>query len=266
MHNDQAQGLRNLFVRSAIPACSIGGAGVESAVLAIAEAFAADGQHVLLLDRSRGGIAACAGKRARHELWHVLEGDVAIDDVMIPIRDNLTLLPAARGLDLCAAGRRDWRDVVSVAIGAHNARFDLWLVHGLPPSGEGCGAPLFTVTPTRSSVTHAYAQIKALATAQGRRNFGVIVAGVRSDAEAAALFEGLAATARRFLGVELDYCGALPMDALGMVVSVPTTGSATNSARGFAGGFVAGSAIAGVRHRITASFTTSSQHASDIAA
>ena len=132
------------------------------------------------------------------------------------------------------------------AIGAHNARFDLWLVHGLPPSGEGCGAPLFTVTPTRSSVTHAYAQIKALATAQGRRNFGVIVAGVRNDAEAAALFEGLAATARRFLGVELDYCGALPMDALGTVVPAP--------------------AIAGVRHRITASFTTSSQHASDIAA
>ena len=88
----------------------------------------------------------------------------------------------------------------------------------------------------------------------------------RDWAEAAALFEGLAATARRFLGVELDYCGALPMDALGTVVLAPTTASLAASFSKPASGFASGSAIAGVRHRITASFTTSSQHASDIAA
>ena len=234
MRDDQAQGLRKLFVRGVTPACAIAGAGIELAVLAIAQAFAAQGDRVLLLDRSRGGIAACAGRRARHELWHVLEGDVAIGDVLMPLNDHLTLLPAARGLDLIAAGRRDWREAVSAAMGESHLPFDLWLVHGLPPSEAGCDAPLFTVTPTRASVTQAYAQIKALATAQGRRNFGVVVAGVRNDGEAGTLFEGFAATARRFLGVELEYCGALPMDACGSVASGP--------------------AIARLRQRIAASF------------
>ena len=119
-------------------------------------------------------------------------------------------------------------------------------MHGLPPSDAGCDAPLFTVTPTRASVTQVYAQIKALATAQGRRSFGIVVAGVRDDAAAATLFEGLAATARRFLGVELDYCGALPMDARGSVVG--------------------GSAIAGLRLRIAASFTAARSQSTRIAA
>lgn len=246
MRNDQAQGLRKLFVRAAAPVCAIGGTAIESAVLAIAQAFAAQGDRVLLLDRSRGAVAACAGKRARHELWHVLEGDLAIDDVMIPLGDNLALLPAARGLDLLAADCRDWREAVRAAIGTKAAPFDLWLVHGLPPSDAGCDAPLFTITPSRASVTHAYAQIKALVTAQGRRSFGVVVAGVRDDAAAVTLFEGLAATARRFLGVELEFCGALPMDARGTVVS--------------------GSAITGLRQRIAQSFALAREQSAKIAA
>ncbi|MEP7062196.1 MAG: hypothetical protein ABI881_07345 [Betaproteobacteria bacterium] len=246
MRDDQAQGLRKLFVRGAAPVCAIGGAGIESAVLAIAEAFASAGDRVLLIDRSRGAIAACAGKRARHELWHVLEGDVAIDDVLIAVRENLALLPAARGIDLLAADPRDWRDTVAAMLGTRHAPYDVWFVHGLPPSDAGCDAPLFTVTPSRASVTQVYAQIKALATAQGRRNFGIVVAGVHDDAAAATLFDGLAATARRFLGVELDYCGALPMNARGSVV--------------------AGSAIAALRMRIGAAFAAAREPSPRIAA
>ncbi|MEO6927923.1 MAG: hypothetical protein ABI190_02055, partial [Casimicrobiaceae bacterium] len=219
MRDDQAQGLRKLFVRGAVPACAISGVGGESAVLAIARAFAAGGERVLLLDRSRGKLAACAGKRARHELWHVLEGDVRIGDVTIALDDHLDLVPAARGLDLLAADRRDWRDGVTDVLGTTRPAYDLWIVHGLPPSIEGCDSPLFTVTPTRTSVTHVYAQIKALAQAQGREHFGVIATGARGEAEARALFDGLAATTRRFLGIDLDYCGALPMDVRGSVAA-----------------------------------------------
>ncbi len=246
MRDDQAQGLRKLFVRGAVPVCAITGAGGESAVLAIAQGFAAAGERVLLLDRSRGALAACAGKRARHELWHVLDGDLAMDDVLIALDDNLSLLPAARGLDLLAADRRDWREALNAALGAGRPAYDLWLVHGLPPSVDGCDAPLFTVTPTRVSVTHAYAQIKALAQAQGRRRFGIIATGVRDAAEGEALFEGLAATARRFLGVEIDYGGALPMDARGDVV--------------------AGSAIVALRERIGASLAATRAQSTQIAA
>jgi flagellar biosynthesis protein FlhG len=244
--DDQAQGLRKLFVRGAAPVCAIGGTGIESAVLAIAEAFASAGDRVLLIDRSRGAIAACAGKRARHELWHVLEGDVAIDDALIAVRENLALLPAARGIDLLAADSRDWRDTIAATLGTSHAPYDVWFVHGLPPSDAGCDAPLFTVTPSRASVTQVYAQIKALATAQGRSSFGIVVAGVHDDTAAAALFDGLAATARRFLGVELGYCGALPMNARGSVV--------------------AGSAVAMLRMRIAAAFVAAREPSARIAA
>ncbi len=239
MRNDQAQGLRQLFVQGAVPTCAIGGAGNDAAVLAIARAFAAQGERVLLLDRSRGGIAGCAGKRARHELWHVLDGDVPIANALIPLGERLTLLPAARGLDLLAADPRDWRDVVAATIGAREAPFDLWLVHGMPPSAQGCDEPFFIVAPTRVSVTRVYAQIKALVTAQGRRNFGVLVAESGDPAAAGAVFKGLAATAKRFLGVNLEFCGGLARNGVTSADDLPP--------------------VAKLRERIAASFAVRSQ-------
>ena len=37
-------------------------------------------------------------------------------------------------------------------LGTSHAPYDVWFVHGLPPSDAGCDAPLFAVTPSRTSV------------------------------------------------------------------------------------------------------------------
>ncbi|HEV8502818.1 MAG TPA: hypothetical protein VGR63_14665 [Casimicrobiaceae bacterium] len=207
---DQATGLRRLFVRTATPVGAIAGVDADAAIVALAAACADVGERVLIIDRSRGGIAGQAGLRARHELWHVLEGDVTIDMALLPLADHVTLLPAARGLDLVAAERHDWRKGVATALGRMAATFDTWLVHGLPPAAEGCARPLFTVAPSRAGVTDIYARIKALASSQGRRHFGIVATRTAGDAAGEAVFAGLAATARRFLGVELAYCGCWP--------------------------------------------------------
>jgi MinD-like ATPase involved in chromosome partitioning or flagellar assembly len=166
--------------------------------------------RVLILDRSRGAVAAQVGARARHELWHVLEGDAPAEMTLLRVADDVTLLPAARGLDLLAAGRGDWRDGVRNALGRFAATFDTWIVHGLPPAASGCARPMFIVNPTRAGITDAYARIKALAAAQGRSRFGIVAAGAAEARAGEAMFASLAATARRFLGVELRLCGQWP--------------------------------------------------------
>src|SRR6185503_11183426 len=84
---DQATGLRRLFVRTATPVGAIAGVDADAAIVALAAACADVGERVLIIDRSRGGVAGQAGLRARHELWHVLEGDVTIDMALLPLAD-----------------------------------------------------------------------------------------------------------------------------------------------------------------------------------
>jgi flagellar biosynthesis protein FlhG len=208
--DDQATGLRRLFVRGAVPVAAVAGTDADAAVIALARACADVGERVLILDRSRGAIAAQAGVRARHELWHVLEGDATAEMALVRVGDDVTLLAAARGLDLLAAGRDDWRDGVTAALGRFAATFDTWIVHGLPPARTGCARPIFMVNPTRAGVTDAYARIKALAASQGRRRFGIAAARIADAGAGEAMFASLAATAKRFLGVELGYCGQWP--------------------------------------------------------
>ena len=169
---DQATGLRRLFVRTAAPVGAIAGVDADAAIMALAAACADVGERVLILDRSRGGIAAQSGLRARHELWHVLEGDATIDMALLPLADHVTVLPAARGLDLIAAERHDWRNGVTAALARTASTFDTWLVHGLPPAAAGCALPLFIVVLSPLSVTDVHPGIKALAAAQGRRRLG----------------------------------------------------------------------------------------------
>jgi flagellar biosynthesis protein FlhG len=210
--DDQATGLRRLFARGATPVGAIAGTDADAATVALARACADVGERVLILDRSRGAVAAHAGTRARHELWHVLEGDATAEMALLRIADDVTLLPAARGLDLLAAGRDDWRDGVAAALGRFAATFDTWIVHGLPPAATGCARPIFMVNPTRAGVTDAYARIKALAASQGRSRFGIVAARVAESRAGEAMFTSLAATAKRFLGVELALCGQWPAD------------------------------------------------------
>lgn len=213
---DQAAGLRRLFARRAARPLGVAGADTTPVAFELALAMAELGTQVLMVDRTRGELAARLGQRARFELAHVLRGDVDLGDVLLRGPHGLLVLPAARGLDelaLAAAHEEGgWQARLAGGLAEAGHDVDLWLVNGLPPS-VGEADILVAIRPTATALAGAYAQMKALATLRGKRAFGVVVDRAGSDVAAHATFVRLAATARRFLAAELAYRGHVPAGA-----------------------------------------------------
>ncbi len=208
MRDDQATGLRRLFAPCAPPTICVTGESATQIAVDLAAALARIGRRVLLVDRSRAEAAAAFGLKVRYDFAQALNGHRRWCDVALAACDGVTLLPAARGLDEIACEGRDWRDEIARAL-AGVAPFDVWLVNGMPPQRGDVASILLPIAPTASAITAAYARIKALAIG-GRRTFGVVVHGARSDAAAADAYRSVCETAQRFLRARLDYYGAMP--------------------------------------------------------
>ena len=247
MPDDQASGLRDLFGGRTGPSMTVALCGNESARIAaqLAWALGALGHRVLLLDRTRGEVAAAAGIRAPYELQHVLEGHKAAADVMLPLAPRVVLLPAARGLDALALGAPDWRSALDRALPELDRAVDAWVLNGPLPAPVPGARVLLAVAPSARAVTAAYGHIKALAQAQGRRQFGVVVHRARSAEAARKVFDCVADTAGRFLAAELEFLGSVPRDSAAgrPIVAAPgeSPGAAfMNIARAVAAGFSSG--------------------------
>jgi flagellar biosynthesis protein FlhG len=215
MRDDQASGLRRLFARRLRPPVGVGGAQATPVALGVALALAELGTRVLVVDRTRGLVAAQLGAPVRFELADVLAGDLAFGDVLLHGPNGLLVLPAARGLDelalTCDPASGGWSGWLRGAMAQAGADADLMLVNGLPPEGSEAEV-LVAIRPTKRAVTAAYAQVKALTTLRGVRTFGVVVERAPSESAARAAFAPLAATARRFLAAELAFRGHVPGD------------------------------------------------------
>jgi len=215
MHDDQATGLRRLFTRATRRPLGVGGIDATPVVCDLARTLVELGSRVLVIDRTRGEVAARMKSRARFELAHVVAGDRSLADVLIDGVDGLAILPAARGLDELAlnASAEDggWEARMGAWLAEAGRDFDVWLINGLPPTGDA--DVLLAIEPTAQGITGAYAQIKALANCRGQRSFGIVIHRATSEASAQATFASVASTARRFLRATLDYRGAIPGDA-----------------------------------------------------
>jgi flagellar biosynthesis protein FlhG len=214
MPDDQARGLRAIFGGAAGPGVTVALCGNESARIAtqLACAIGALGQRVLLIDRTRGEAAAAFGVKARYDLQHALQRHRRIAEVIVPVTPQVTLLPAARGLDAIAITSEDWRRELERRVPALSRAFDVWVLNGPLPAAAPDARVLLAVAPTARAITAAYGHIKALAQAQGCHRFGVVVHRARTPEAARKVFDCVAETAGRFLAAELEFMGYVPRD------------------------------------------------------
>jgi len=219
VRQDQATGLRRLFAKQGLSTLSVagaGGAGTTAVSLNLAVALARLGHRILLLDRTKGEAPTALGLKARYELAHVLDGDKPLAEVLLRAPEGICVLPAARGLDRVVERGASWRDTLQSLLTTPAQSFDVWLVNGLPPAALGREPSypevLLVIAPTAEAITGAYAQMKALSRAHGRRDFRIVVNHARSESAALSTFTSVAETAHRYLSARLDYCGYLPGD------------------------------------------------------
>lgn len=214
MPDDQAMGLRRLFGSARHDTVAVCGSGSARIAVHLAAALGDAGRRVLILDRSIGEVATAVGEKARYDLVHVLDGDRRLDEVIVETRKGVAVLPAARGLDRLAVESADWREALRAAVPGLATRFDVWLVNGLLPGAAPDVPVLLALSPTARAITTVYAHIKALARAQGRHDFAVVVHHASSLAAAQKVFACVAETAARFLAAHLELIGFVPKERI----------------------------------------------------
>jgi flagellar biosynthesis protein FlhG len=208
MRDDQASGLRQLFDRPEAAAWGVVGLDATPLALDLAIALTRLGRRVVAIDGSCGEIAHAFGLRVRYELSHAIAGDKRLSEVLFEGPDGFSVLPASRGLARIEASGSAGFFALLQSLAGPPANADVVLCNGLPPSVHGMDIVL-SLAPTTVSVTAAYAELKRLARDETHGHCRVVIDGARSERSANDAFASVAATARRFLGIDLEYAGAL---------------------------------------------------------
>ena len=200
-----------------------GGVGKSNFSLNFSLALQERGRRVLLVDcdTGLGNLDVLLGLCPSRHLGHVLQGECALQEAMVPGPLGLRLLPAASGL--AASGRGTGADVqrLVAVLGEIAATCDLCVLDagaGLGPQVRAllrrAGEILLVTTPEPPALADAYATLKVIRgdNTRARTRLVVNMAEAARDAEVAR--QSVTAVAREFLGWTPGYLGFVPRDPL----------------------------------------------------
>ena len=199
-----------------------GGVGKSNLAANLAVALGARGARVLLLDAdvSQASLDLLLGLHPRYDLSHFFAGDRSLDEILVPGPPGVTLVPAASGApDL--AQLDDWRrEMLLRAIGQIDREVDLVIVDTASGVAEQvtsfCRAVddvLVLTSPEMPAFSDAYGLIKLLHAGGLTRAPRLVVTMNSTPEEAEETAHRIRVVARRFLRLELDAWGAVPLDS-----------------------------------------------------
>jgi flagellar biosynthesis protein FlhG len=156
--------------------------------------------------------------KIKKNILHVLKGEATVEEILVPIEENLVLIPGESG-----------EEIFKYASGGLFERFmdqanvledlDVMIIDTGAGIGEhiqlflrACDDVIVVTVPDPAAITDAYATIKV--TARLRDEINVIMNQVRSAKEAEALFEKIHKVAAANIGgsLQLSYLGQISSD------------------------------------------------------
>lgn len=222
--DDQAAGLRKLLGQ-APDLHAVGLFGTDPvlttrATAGLADSLARRGAALWVLDElpPPTNVAAQFGIHPRLSLGQLADGIVMPAQVLEGLGSGAQLLSVQGGSRPLARLREsDWR-ALTHGLDALPNRPEWLLIH----ADTSCGAHSLAlmadtrilITQARKiSLTDAYGLLKTTEQNHPARTWQVLMMNAADTAAAQAAFENLAATARRFLNIDLAYLGMIPKDA-----------------------------------------------------
>jgi len=204
-----------------------GGVGKTFVAANLAAALARAGRRVLVLDADLGlaNLDVVLNLFPQVTLHDVFTGKSRLQDAILPAPGGFSVLLAGSGLVEYSRMTPELRDRLRQVIDEVEPLFD----HVLVDTGAGisdvvlytvslAGQVLVVVTPEPTSLTDAYATIKVLAAAQGRRQISLVVNQTRRPGEGRMVRQQLQQVVDRYVSpgldapVRLDLLGELPAD------------------------------------------------------
>ena len=223
--SDQAEGLRRILGRDQLRVIAVVSGkprvGQTNVVINLAQALAAQGKSVLILDEGIGGdsCAARLGLLSRCELAQVLKKQVTLPQALLSYNSMLQVLPAREGLRRMGQLDSAVHEHLRQAVAALPQQPDVLLIElaadrRQPTLAATAAADevLVVVSPEREAISQAYALIKQLSQDFGRRRFHFITAKTKDNDYAAALGSNMLDAASRYLNVQLEGLGSIPWD------------------------------------------------------
>ena len=198
-----------------------GGVGKSMLASMVAVALAKSGRRVLLVDGAQnlGNLHVLLGVRPAITPQALLEHDAEPDELVIPIRDNLSLLPADSGADTVQRLGATDRARLHRRMTAVYRNFDSVVVDAAAglDGAVRCVAMhatrlLVVTAPEPAALTDAYALMKVVHGQVAQLPFDVLVNRVQHADEGITAFDRLATAATRFLGRDLHFVGSVPED------------------------------------------------------
>jgi flagellar biosynthesis protein FlhG len=198
-----------------------GGVGKTTVSINLAVSLALLGRKVVLLDADLGlaNVDVLLGLNPARSLSHVVAGECALDEVVMPGPAGIRVVPAASGIQRMAELSEHERAGLITAFSELEDAVDFMIVDTAAGIAANtlhfCDAShevLVVVCDDPASITDAYATIKVLHQRSRRSRFRVLVNMVRDEGAAMRLYSRLLEVTDRYLDVTLDFAGQIPFD------------------------------------------------------
>ncbi|TDT38528.1 MinD-like ATPase involved in chromosome partitioning or flagellar assembly [Halospina denitrificans] len=198
-----------------------GGVGKTQVALNLALVLAKQGYRTLLLDGDveLANVNVMLGVYPGMTLEHVVLGERTLDEVLLPVTENLDLLPGASGVPGCLEMGSQDRETFLENLANLERRYDRVIIDtaaGLTSQAlhmvAAAHLATIVVTPDPTSMTDAFSLVKVLHRKGYRRTPSVIVNMARGATEAQTIYRRFSAAVSRYIGVQLHYLGAIWRD------------------------------------------------------
>lgn len=198
-----------------------GGVGKTTLSINLAYAMGEMGYQILMFDADLGlaNIDVLLGAKARKNLADVLAGRAGLEDTLIKLTPQISLIPAASGIQkLSELSIYETREIIE-SFSTLPRQYDVLLVDtaaGITQQvlqfAHAAQDILITVTHDPASLSDSYAIIKLLHQKFKCNRFGIVANMTRIEQEGLRIFEKLQTITERFLAVHLEYLGEVPFD------------------------------------------------------
>ena len=222
---DQAAGLRRMAQPKPVQVIAVssgkGGVGKTNVTVNLALAIAETGKKVLIMDADLGlaNVDIMLGLKPEHNLYHVLQGERTLEEIIVDGPGGVKIIPAASGIKQMSELTPMENAGVIRAFSEISNDVDVLIIDtaaGISDSviafAKASQEVVVVVCDEPASLTDAYALIKVLNTDYGVQKFRVLTNMTHSAQEARELYNKLVAVTDRYLDATLINMGTVPYD------------------------------------------------------
>jgi flagellar biosynthesis protein FlhG len=198
-----------------------GGVGKTNITANLAYLLAALKKKTLILDADCGlaNIDLILGLTPKYNLYHVLNGERKLRDVIVNGPGGLKILASSSGIQEMSSLSMEQKFMLQDELNALKKRPDFMLIDTSAGINDNvlyfnmiAGEIIVVVTPEPTSLTDAYALIKVLYQKHAKKRFSLLVNMVKTPNEAKEVFWRLAQATNHFLNLAIEELGYIFYD------------------------------------------------------